>query len=241
MNDQPDIELVKPLIIEMINCKQKCEGIHKDPNGGVIPRGLWLEKLDNESEKICIIVGINPGKARRKKNGEGEIDYYEKNKVNFDTYAKFQKRLHDEKFVFHNNLEKLAKTMKFGYILWTNLCKCENIKTGKLPPIQTFRKCANKFFRKEIEINLFEKATIIASGKQPFEIISYMCPDKFVVGVPHASGSYSKQLFDELFDENKLKKEYEDKIEKEKDTENEYKCVKLYPEKRSTTQSLKTN
>lgn len=228
MNNQPDIENVKPLIMEMLTCEHSCEGVHKDVNGGVIPRGLWLEKLDNESEDICIVVGINPGKAKRKKNGEGEIDHYERNKVNFDTYAKFQKRLHDdEKFVYHHNLEKLAKAMKLGYILWTNLCKCENKETGKLPPIQTFRKCTNKFFRKEM--NLFKEAMIIASGNQPFEITSYLFPDNFVVGVPHASGSYSKRLFEKLFDKDELRKEYADKINENKDMENEYKCIKLYP------------
>jgi hypothetical protein len=59
--------------IKLVNCKLKCEGIRNEPEKGVLPRCLILEKNGRPANDLavpeCIVVGINPGTSRGRERG----------------------------------------------------------------------------------------------------------------------------------------------------------------------------
>lgn len=183
----------------MFSCKLKCKGIRNEPEKGSIPRLLFLENPEGLKEPTCIIVGINPGSLKEDERSD-YLQAYEQKKLTYG-YVKgiFEKKIKEAEY--YKSLRKLVKELGLGRaILWTELCKCEN-KTKRKPPLQTFRMCMKNFLREELE--LFPKTPIIVAGKQAFEVLSCMFPDRFVIGVPHPTGKYSNSKFDQLFDEKR--------------------------------------
>lgn len=209
----------------LVSCNLKCEGIRNEPEKGIIPRCLYFENPESLKEPDCIIVGINPGISKKREREYYKRVYYEKKKVTYNVVKRyFEEKV--RKLRYYKRLRKFANEIGFGTaVLWTELCKCENKIKGKPPPLQTFRTCVKNFLQKELE--LFPKAPIIAVGNQTFQALSYMFPDRFIIGVPHPTSS--RGVFDQLFENGKLKEKYKKLAKKTKDKHSNLNCVKIFP------------
>jgi len=214
---------------QLVSCNKNCEGITNDKNGGVPPRCLLLENLGNKNKLDVIVVGINPGQA---KNHEKEF-YLDNTPIKYDVikrafydeikegYKKIKNLAYFERTrQFINQVKKELDISGSPSILWTDLCKCENRKKNIRPPLQTFRTCIKRFFERELKE--FPDIPILALGNQAFQAVSYRFPDRFVIGIPHPSGSRN---FRELFVKGKLKEKYKKVLRKTK----KHECIKLFP------------
>lgn len=233
---------VNNIIKSLLKCRFQCEGIHmvlnekKEIKDGIIPRSLWLDESNEPSSKTCIILGINPGKAPKEERKEytnyENIDKLQSKYNDFynnltketanqlmnlfnkreETHKKSEKGKKHNYFIRSKNL---ANKLGYENILWSNLCKCQN--SGKeLPPVQTFRTCMNLFLREEMK--LFHDVLIIAAGNKAYEIVSYMFPNRFVIGIPHPTGNFP--FFSHLFEDNTMKtlrREYVDLVKEKVD------------------------
>jgi len=213
---------IEDLRQRLVSCGLNCDGIRNEPQNGIMPRGIILDP-DSSMGPDCIIVGINPGSS-----GKREREYFLKNGP---SYVSLKRYFFDDAKIYrtkyYEELRNFAKEIGFwDAILWTDLCKCENRIKGKSPPLQTFRICVKKFLLEELR--LFPKPTLIAVGNQAFEALSYMFPDRFIIGVPHPTGSYGH--FARLFDgKRKLKSEYKKMAKIAKDKHGNANSVKIFP------------
>jgi len=128
---------------------------------------------------------------------------------------------------YFSKLRGFAREIGLGnVILWTDLCKCENETKRKMPHTQTFRTCARNFL--EEEVNLFPETPIIGVGDKSYHAFCYMFPQRFIMGVPHPTGSYGN--FSRLFDDRgKLKKQYKRKAEITKDKQGYPNSIRIFP------------
>lgn len=205
---------------ELVKCPLRCEGIVNSPEKGIIPRCLILEE-SNLNILGCIIVGINPGSAKRY-----EREAYMKNCSYNQVLYIWQHRIRNLRYYKYSR--GLAEKLGFrGAILWTEICKCEKRQKQKDIPIETIRKCINRYLIKEL--NAVEKTVgaqipIIALGNTAYQILCLLFPNFFIIGVPHPTGSYGH--FAELSrDENII-------LAKQKIDEAKRKgksCVKIFP------------
>lgn len=183
----------------LVNCSFKCNGISCDQNKGIIPRCLVLEIDGRTKEKGCVIVGINPGIPR----SPSEHNYYVSKGISYDSllsyYWKRPKGIHNHPY--YTRLGELANCLELtGPILWTELVKCESQERGKLPPVQTFRVCVEKFLNDELR-SVPDDWPIIAVGREAYKAMAYLYPKRIVIGVPHPTSS--RGYFSNLFDKNK--------------------------------------
>jgi hypothetical protein len=84
------------------------------------------------------------------------------------------------------------------------LVKCQN-ETNQLPPLQTFRNCTRNFLNAELRV-LPKEWPVIAVGKEAYKALSYIYPERIIIGVPHPTGSYGH--FYKLFNNGKLLQKY---------------------------------
>lgn len=183
---------------DLVICENFCEGILNEPKKGVLPRCLFLEidKRNIDSNGV-VFVGINPGKT---KNNEDQ--FYINNGVNYESLVTYwNKRI--KKVSYYQRLKNLATQLGFdGPILWTELVKCEN-SSGNLPPLQTFRTCTNKYLRREL-LSIPEEWFIFAIGRETYTALSYLYPERTIIGVPHPTNSRGN--FRWLFDKDSILK-----------------------------------
>lgn len=233
-----DLDLVKEVEEmgeEIVSCDLKCNKILNCPKEGIVPRGLVLQPSDTDNKIGCIVVGINPGES-----SPIERDHYKKNqpikyKIVKDYYLEKINR-QEKRHPYFENTELFVKEAGFqGAILWTDLCKCESKSKKDKPALQTFRVCINRFMNKELK--LAPEAPIVALGNQVVNFLALSCPDRFIVGIPHPTGGYSK--FWSLFEQRKLKREYLDMILDQKDENGNKKCVRLFPPKSAGSRETK--
>jgi hypothetical protein len=167
---------------EMVNCPKCCEGISLDASSGILPRCLFFEAPDSQ-QRGCAVIGLNPGQSKEKERSfylqEGQtyqqtITFWEQRKSNIRYY----KRLKD--FVKKLGLE--------GPILWTELVKCENMPPSKKPLIKTISICTHTYLSKELE-HLPKEWPLIGIGKDSFNLLSFLYPERAILGVPHPTGS----------------------------------------------------
>ena len=184
----------------------KCEGINNDKKEGIIPRCLFLETDSRGAFKEgCVVVGINPGKSNK-----NERNYYKnKEDINYKHVKEYSKLIIEGGKLYEGDKERKAhkyynRTREFleminlkGPILWTELVKCEN-NGKKLPALQTFRICTKEHLTKEIEC-IPDKWPLIAVGNIAYNALSFLYPEKTVIGIPHPTGSYG--YFDKLVDD----------------------------------------
>jgi len=220
----------------LVHCELACVGIINEPKIGVLPRCLILENnecsADNRTRPDCIVVGISPGIS-----GPRERGYYMKEGISYESVKEYffsgSRPISREKYF--SQLRKIVGELGLGTaILWTDLCKCEDKTKGISPPMQTFRTCVRNFLRNELE--LFPAAPLIAVGNQSFQALCYLFPDRFVIGVPHPTGSYGN--FSQLFNEKeRLKTCYKNMARLLKDEQGYANSVRLFPPARSQSQT----
>lgn len=170
---------------ELARCDSDCKGIFKDPENGVLPRGPILEGKE-KGELSCIIVGLNPGCCKEKRELKGD-----------PTYDRFLKLWEDhiKGIPYYRRARDLAKDIGYtGAILWTDLCKCENKEKAKGVPIETLAYCFRKYLIREVEVaeEFAGEVPIIALGRVVFSSLCFAFPDRFIIGVPHPTGVYNR-------------------------------------------------
>ena len=205
---------------DVTNCPRRCRGIVKELGRGIIPRGLILED-DGSGRLGCVIVGINPGNAKEKERNHFRNCYIEKAPL-YECYCHFwEEKLKNARY--YSNLRDLARRLGFkGAILWTEVCKCERDKRRyRVVPIQTLVTCMESFLKRELEA-VNSNVPIIAASNIAYQALCYSFPDRFIIGVPHPTGS--KGHFKELL-------RYIDKAKKriEKAKNHPKKFVRIFP------------
>jgi len=201
----------------MVRCHLNCGGINNNPEKGIIPRGLVLEK--REGKCSCIVIGLNPGKCNAT-----EREFYLENGINFDSILSYFDG-HLKNLRYFTKTRDLITFLGFGGdILWTELVKCECLGQNGIIPVQTLRVCIDNYLRKEIDS--FNTPTIFPLGNNAFDFCSLRFPNHFIVGLPHPTGSYGH--FDRL--KKKVEsntKKYADVISRKEDDAGNIKAIKL--------------
>ena len=94
-----------------------------------------------------------------------------------------------------------------GPVLWTDTVKCQ--KSDDTPTFShsdfpdTVRRCVANYLHAELEACPREWIAI-GVGREAFAALSLVCPNRFVLGVPHCTGRYSANTFDKLFQNGRL-------------------------------------
>jgi len=179
---QLDNKMLSKLGANLVNCELRCGGITNDPESGIIPRGLIHEP--REGSNSCIVIGLNPGKCNIE-----ERKYYLKHGIQYESLKKYffdDSNLHDHPY-FRKTRDLLNLLGFDGNILWTDIAKCECSGKNGTVPVQTFRVCIDRFLRQEIKQCVY--STIFALGKTAYNFCALSFPDRYVVGIPHPTGS----------------------------------------------------
>jgi hypothetical protein len=174
----------------MVACTSKCEGIKRDPAGGVPPRCLILESEGRAASGGCAVIGINPGNAE-----PAEVAFYKEHGMTYDVLLNFWSRSIGYAHPYYTQvrifLDQVGLT---GPILWTELAKCEGItKTQKVAPLATLRRCAGQFMLEELE--LIPQWPLAALGREAYKALSYMFPRRTIIGLPHPTGQGGRIQF----------------------------------------------
>jgi len=183
---------------ELTSCPAKCSGVRNEPENGIVPRGLIYEDRSGNGYGV-VVVGLNPGVAKPAEN-----EYRLKNGVNYQSVINcWSDKIY--KSIYFSRPRKLIEELGFtGDILWTNIAKCEcldsaiGISFSSSP--QTFRFCAGKYLKRELEVGKIPSWPIIACGKDAFTALSYLFTERMIIGIPHPSGAgieYRKLLNDQ--------------------------------------------
>jgi len=195
---------------DLVQCDNNCASIAKSLDKGIIPRCLYIEDKDRDGEKGCVIVGLNPGKSSKR---ESEMDYYKKNGFSYQSTIEYWE-LNLYNHPYYKFLRDFVTCLRLdGPILWTELIKCESDSNNGTLPLQTCRICTNKFLRKEMEC-VPSEWPLIAVSRESHKALSYLFPNKSVLGVPHPTssrGNFSKLFID------KSRKKFTDDIQRQVD------------------------
>lgn len=187
-----DLQKIKLIAENLWNCNEGCEGINNNPSMGIVPRCLHFENEEIDEEKNgCIIVGLNPGKSSPKERSKIQSQILNNSISNNWTSV--------PEFPYYRKLRKFAQKCGLGEVIyWTELVKCECYggQQAQNIPFQTYRNCVKNFLKDEIEL-IGKEWIIIAVGREAHKGISYMFPDRTVIGIPHPTSSRGN--FDKLF------------------------------------------
>jgi hypothetical protein len=191
----------------LTSCQHDCSGVRNEPNSGIVPRGLIYEDR-NGSGKGVVVVGLNPGVAKPEEN-----EYRKEHGITYGvTVECWETKISPTRpaikdFQYFKKPRELINGLGLsGDILWTNIAKCEcrdsknRISFSSEP--QTFRFCASLYLKKELDL-VDSTWPIIACGKDAFTALSYMFPDRKIIGIPHPTGAGIE--FRKLYEGGKLK------------------------------------
>jgi hypothetical protein len=171
-----------------------CDGIQYRRNEGIIPRCLFFDENDcTGTERITIVVGLNPGEAKTKeKNALKGVKTYEA------AMAYFKKDYYNDVF-YSRSKTLLTETGLNGPILWTEVAKCQ----GKFITKETMAFCASHYLMKEVSLaqKHFDEVVIIALAKGVYDPLIFLLPNSKVMGVPHPTSSRGqfRRLFMDTF------------------------------------------
>lgn len=195
---------------ELVNCDSNCDGITnhiKNPKSNAPPRCLYFD-CAGVSEEIpgVIVVGINPGtmKSEEKRfmdecqKEHGSISYEKIVEHWLDRGKNRKYYKHGKQVIIHIN--KLTANAWAGPVLWTELVKCQNdhnIKAAHKISKETYRGCVYRYLRREIEM-MPRSYLMIAIGKDAYEALCYLCPDRPLLGIPHLTGSRNPRLLQDI-------------------------------------------
>jgi hypothetical protein len=186
-----------------LNCQDTCGGNECDKKQGIIPRCINFQprNLDSFKEGI-IIVGMNPGKARKKekeiyRKGLEENRLYEAHKDYMDKMVLGGK---GKEHLYHKSINEILCMLNYDKKpkLWTEVVKCQSKKDSPLS-IQTMRKCVHNYLINEM--NLLEDWPVFTFGNQMFTTCALLFREKAVIGFPHPSPNNRtfKKSIDKLY------------------------------------------
>lgn len=145
-----------------------------------------------------MVIGLNPGKSK-----QAERDHYIKCGPDYRAVTEYWFQITDKGIPFYTKLRRFLNALGVrGPRLWTELVKCESdpSTSGEIP-IQTQRTCASEFLVRELAL-VPNDWVIIAVSAASFRAVSYLIPDRAIIGVPHP-GSFGH--FDRLLDGTELR------------------------------------
>ena len=173
------------------------------PFGTILLTPLFGNMYDRKG-KGAVFVGINPAKpSKRSRRGLQEREFYKKNVKNGNAYEQvlkyWENEIHGKFHRYYTPLGKLADQLSLtGPILWTELVKCENAPSEKVPPLQTFRICTHAYLMRELK-SVPDDWPIIAIGQETYDRLVFLAPGRVIIGVPHpASNGYFSKLVKRL-------------------------------------------
>ncbi|MCJ7759567.1 uracil-DNA glycosylase family protein [Candidatus Bathyarchaeota archaeon] len=207
---------------QLVNCRPitPCEDVVNDPESGRIPRCLVLE--ERSGAEGVVIVGINPGQAK-----PAERKFFMNERSYSSMLSIWKEHVRDRRY--YKGLREVADSLGYtGPILWTELVKCQSEKKGRRISPQTMRSCISRYLEKELAI--FSDFPIIAVGNQAFDYCSLRFADRFVIGIPHPTGSFG--TFCNLFYAGSKGKRLKDKyarIIEEKRRSKPNPAIRLFP------------
>jgi hypothetical protein len=177
---------------ELVSCTDGCFGISNDRDMGILPRCLNLEHAQAEG-RGCLAVGLNPGESDK-----CERDYYIQQGISYCSVKSYwNQKLHE--IDYHSKVRKLIRCVGLnGPIIWTELAKCERSKESRQVPLDTLRHCARRFLLRELKL-VPPNWPIIGIGKEAFVALSYIAPERAVIGVPHPTGAWGRSFDKKLF------------------------------------------
>lgn len=182
----------------MVACQENCDGILRSPERGIPPRGLILETDGRRGVKGSIVCGINPGRALAR-----EASALREAGATYEAVLRSWDEQAIKDVPYYQRLRSFVTGVGlFGPILWTNLAKCQNrsetsrLSTNDHP--DTFRKCFVAFLENELGICPAEWP-IIAAGREVYLALLFLCPNRTIIGVPHPTGPYARNQFQNLF------------------------------------------
>lgn len=182
----------------LVRCERHCDGIVCNRSTGQIPRCHFFKTEGRDrARRGAIVVGLNPGPAT-----ERERKYYLDNDCSYEAVKCW---MHDYGLGHrhYKSLRRLLDALELtGPILWTELAKCENAPSIKVPPLQTFRNCTAEYLQHEIEC-LPSDWPLFGIGREAYQGLAYRFPLHTVIGVPHPA---SWGQFAALFDKGLLQK-----------------------------------
>jgi hypothetical protein len=191
----------------IVNCNHICAGVTHDQPKGLPPRGLYLEEGFGPSG--VIVCGMNPGNAP-----PHEIEFFKSKGTSYSSlYECWKSRFMN--IPYFSRMRKLVRALGYdGPILWTNVAKCEKRDDSERMSFDlyphTFRFCASTYMAEEIK-NVPDSWLLMANGKDAFVALSYLFPNRKLIGVPHSTGAYPQ--FSKLWLNEKLHPEAVEGIE----------------------------
>jgi len=175
----------------MVNCKVCGEKDHIENSEFIPPRCLYLDPKEC-TELSCVVVGINPGWL---KVGSREYVAYKASKDDSKYRTQVEYFKNNKGVIRYSKgvdtlLTAIGLRENGKGVLWTELCKCQLLEDSDVLPLQTFRRCASRYLINELKAS--GEVPIVAVGNQPYNILSFFCPDRAVIGVLHPTGSRIK-------------------------------------------------
>ena len=172
----------------MVACDYKCADISCEQSNGRLPRCLILESAERPGGSGCVMVGINPGRAK-----PAEIAYYKKVGATYEAIVQYWQD-HIRSLPYYERLRRLTKAFNLnGPILWTELAKCENATSTKYAPLNALRACTGEFLTDELKAIPLEWP-LFGISRETYKALAYLYPDRTVIGVPHPTSSFGKQF-----------------------------------------------
>jgi hypothetical protein len=167
----------------LVNCREQCAGIMNDPDRGILPRCLILER-SVRSGRGCLVVGINPGRSKPR-----ERAFYLKAGASYASVNAFWTKEIAGAAYYHRLRQFLDEIELSGPIIWSDLAKCEKALNIKgLIPLQTLRTCTGRFLQRELDATPPDWP-VIGVGGEAYKALAYLEPTRTVLGVPHPTGS----------------------------------------------------
>jgi hypothetical protein len=208
---------------EMVRCDRDCDGVARRPSEGILPRCLILEDTGRTDGVGAIVCGLNPSAGTTRKQ-EQEQQYYVEHGASYCSEVEFWNEKRDS-YLYFKKLRKLVNALDLtGPILWTDTVKCQkgddtkSFNHADFPG--TVRRCVAKYLRRELKACPPDKWIAIGVGRDAFATLSLVCPEHFVLGVPHCTGLYTtKNDFDALFDKGKLRPKFTKQFRNARDKE----------------------
>jgi hypothetical protein len=197
---------IKTLGTEIVNCRERCDGIKNDQSTGYYPRVFFLDP-DDVSEVEVAIVGKNPGEssylerqfykalAERHENG---VATYE------DCVRVWNSLLEIEYFTRPKHLLKELGLPQKG-LLWAEVVFCESDR--REIPRRTCERCREHFLRRLLSEQLIhEEKYILCLGNYAFEKVTELAESLGnrwrIVGCHHPG---SRGDFSRYFEKNDKK------------------------------------
>lgn len=183
---------------KMVSCNADCEGVNSNLAAGILPRCLFLEPRGGALG--AVVVGLNPGIS-----GKLERDFYCQHKSTYSSTNEFWNQHLKDSNRYYSRARRLINALGLdGPLWWTELAKCESMPGLRFLPVQTLRYCGGRFLHHELRV-VPESWPVVAIGREAFNALAYLLPNRIVLGCPHPTGS--RGHFDKLFDNGILSQE----------------------------------